>query len=588
MPLPSFSTLTDLLEGMSEIHPERGIRIVSSQFRETYYSYSELHRRVLFHADHLRNQDIEAGQKVIVPLTTDIEVIASFLALIWLGAVPVSVSGQMAGQDRGAYFRQIAHLLERFSIDRLLTDRTMTQILAELGPLDPRISVDPYPVALDPDRPAPRIPAWRAREEDVALIQFSSGSTGDPKGVQITHGNIGSNLRLIVANDGRAPETTGLSWLPLYHDMGLIGGFLSNLVHHSPLVLMNPICFLMKPVSWLDYLSRYRCSITPVPSFAIDMCNTRIREHQLEARKPDLGCLEYVYDGAEPVSAEAIEIFYERFGPYGVQQGIIHPVYGMAEATLMITAPPRHAEIVSRDFGGRKVVSVGRPVGDFRLKIIDEDFQEVPAEVVGEIAIRGGSVTQGYLENEEENGRRFTDGWFRSGDLGFVDAEGRLFVTGRIKDLIIVNGKNYYAHDIAAKIEELPFVRRGKTHVFSYNVSGEETVVVMTVLGTSMSSAVRGRLEDLKTFLSTEPGSWFLGPLGEQTRSFVRRMSPEDIDLLKEEIKRYLLREFGLPIHDVFVVQQIPRTSSGKVRREECEALYRQYLEAASEGEGLS
>lgn len=579
-----FSTLVELLEGMQDIHPDRGIRLVSPHFREAYYPYRELYRRVLFHADHLLRQDIEAGQKVVVPLTTDVDVIGSFLALVWIGAVPVSVSGQLAGQDRSAYVRQVFSLRERFGFDRVLVDRALGTELADDVGFDPLLTADPYPPELDPDRTAPRVPAAPARPDDLAFIQFSSGSTGDPKGVQITHRNLCTNLKLIVNNDGRSERDVGLIWLPLYHDMGLVGGFLSNLVHHNTLVLLNPVCFLMKPVTWLDYASRYRCTISAGPNFAFDMCNTRVRDSHLEARKPDLGSLAYIYNGSEPINPDVVERFYERFEPYGLRRGVVHPVYGMAEATLIVTAAPRGADILVRAVDGQRVVCVGRPLGDFEVRIADEAGRELPPDVAGEIVVRGSSVTPGYYANPEENGERFRDGWFRTGDLGLLDGEGRLFVTGRIKDLIIVNGRNYYAHDIAAKIEELPFVRRGKTHVFGYNLAGREQVIVMTVPETSMSTGVRAKLDELKRFLTTEPGSWLLKRLGKRLEEFVRTMNPQDTELLKEAVKQYLLREFGLPIHDVFLVPKIPRTSSGKVRRHECEAMYEGYLQSAARG----
>ena len=576
----SFSTLIDIIDATRDLHPDRGIRLVSAQFQESYYSYSDLHRRILFHAEHLRNQDIEPGDRVVVSLITDIDVICSFLALVWMGALPVSVSGQMAGQKPGAYLRQIIRLIDRFQLDRLLTNRALAEAVAEDSSLDPRLMVDPYPPRLDPDMPVPRIPSAHVKEDDVVFIQFSSGSTGDPKGIQITHRNLCTNLKLILENDGRTERSSALSWLPLYHDMGLVGGFLSPMAARHQVVLMNPVCFLMKPVSWLDYMSRYRSTVAPAPNFAIDMCNTRIRDRQLEARRPDLGSMDYIYNGSEPVSVEAVERFYERFAPYGMRRGTIHPVYGMAESTLMITAPPRGTPLVTREIDGVKAVSVGKPVGDFQLRVVDEEGREAPAGRVGEILVRGSSVTPGYFEDEEENRRRFRDGWFRTGDLGTLDAEGRLFITGRIKDLIIVNGRNFYAHDVASKLEELPFVRRGKTHVFSYNIRGREEVIVMTVLDSSMSNTVRGRMQELKEFLSTEPGSWLLGQLGERMENFIRDMNPNDVDLLKQAVKQYLLSEFGLPIHDVFLVPRIPRTTSGKIRRGECEALYREYLES--------
>lgn len=577
------STLIDLVEGARDVHPARGLRIVSPRFRENYYSYAELYRRVLFQADHLRRQGIEPGQHVVVPVTTQIDVVSSFLALAWLGAVPVSVSGQMAGQDRAAYFQRIKQLIGRFRLDRLLVDRTLEEAAARDGSFDPRLTLDPYSEAVDPDREPPDVPPERPDPDDVAFIQFSSGSTSDPKGIQITHRNICHNLRTIVENDGRSEESSVVAWLPLYHDMGLVGCFLTPFVHYHPVILLHPVCFLMKPVTWLDYVSRYRCTTTAVPNFAVDMCNTRIRDHQLESRKPDLGSLEYVYDGSEPVSAEAIERFYERFEPYGLRRGVVHPVYGMAEATLLVTAPEPGESMTTRDVEGVKVVSVGRAKGGCEVRIADDEGRMLAPGMIGEVILKGPSLSPGYYQQEAENRRRFVDGWFRTGDLGVLDDEGRLYVTGRIKDLIIVNGKNFYAHDIAAKLEELPFLRRGKTHVFSFDLGEREEVVVMTVLESRMTSAIHKKLGELKTFLTSEQGSWLLGRLGEKAEHFIRNMSPGDYDSLKDGIKHFLLREFGLPIHDVFIVPSIPKTTSGKIRRSECEALYREYLESKTE-----
>ena len=580
MGIPKFSTLTELVDAARDVSPSRGVRFVSPQFRETYASYSELHRRVLFHADNLLRQDVEPGDTVVVPLTTDLDVLCSFLALIWIGAIPVSVSGQMAGQDRGAYGQRIVELLERFQLNRLLADRALADSLAESVRIDPRILVAFSNGDFDPDRPALSVPAAPVRSSDLALVQFSSGSTGDPKGVQVTHGNIATNLRLILDNDGRTGESRVISWLPLCHDMGLVGAFLSSWVLHNPLVLMHPVCFLMKPVSWLDYISRHRCTVSPVPNFAIDMCTTRIRTHQLEARRPDIGSMEYIYNGSEPVNEEAIERFYDRFAAYGARRGTIHPAYGMAEATLLITAHARGESLVTRVVDGVRVVSVGTPAGGFELRIAGQSGEALAPDAVGEVLVRGGSLSPGYFRDEEETRRRFRNGWFHTGDLGLLDRDGRLYVTGRIKDLIVVNGKNFYAHDIAAKLEELPFVRRGRTHVFGYNVEGREEVIVMTVAGESMSSAVRTRMEELKDFLSSRQGNWLLGYLGSRTEQLIHEMSPNDFDLLKIAVKQYLLREFGLPIHDVFLVPRIPRTTSGKIRRSECEALYRQHQQA--------
>lgn len=578
MGVPSFATLIDLLEGCRDVDPRRGIRLVSSRFRETFHPWAEIFRRVHHHADRLRRNGIHPGEKVVISLSTDIDTICAFLALIWLGAVPVSISGRMTGQDRGAYVRQVASLMMRFSLDRLLVDHDLFSSITQSADLDAVRTVLLHPDGFDPDRRTSWVDPARVREDDVALIQFSSGATGSPKGVRITQRNICNNLRLIVENDGRSKNSSGTIWIPLYHDMGLVGGFLSTMVHRHGFVLMSPVCFLMKPVVWLEYMSRHRGTTSVVPNFALDMCNTRIRDHQLASRNLDLGAMEYVYVGSDTVRAVTLETFYERFAPHGVRRGVLHPVYGMAETTLMVTAPGPEEDIVTRDIDGIRAVSVGRSVGDFRIRVVDERERPLPAGRVGELVVNGSSLSPGYFRDEGENQRRFRNGWFLTGDLGLVDENERVFVTGRKNDRIVVGGRNFYAHDIAEKIEALPFVKKGRTHVFSHGINGREQIVVMTVPEENMTS-IASRGGDLRRFLGSPAGSWLRERLGAEKDRDVREISARNRDLLKEALKRHLLSEFGLPIHDVLFVPRIPRTPSGKIKRDECEALYREYLE---------
>ncbi|RMG42866.1 MAG: hypothetical protein D6718_13340 [Acidobacteria bacterium] len=215
-------------------------------------------------------------------------------------------------------------------------------------------------------------------------------------------------------------------------------------------------------------------------------------------------------------------------------------------------------------------------MGDFQIRIVTEDGRDAPCGQVGEIWLRGTSVTEGYLF-EEHNEQLFRDGWLRTGDLGMLDEDGRLYVTGRLKDLIIVDGKNFYAHDIASDLEELPFFERGKVHVFSVTVKGREEIVVMSVPIARMTPAVKAKIKAFQEFMKLGgPRGWLRKQTPDALESYFERLVLTDRQALVDEVKRYVLARFGVPVHDVLFVRKIPRTSSGKVKRDACERIYRE------------
>jgi acyl-CoA synthetase (AMP-forming)/AMP-acid ligase II len=492
--------------------------------------------------------------------------------------VPISVGGQMAGQSRDAWLRRLKDLRSRHDFEHAAFDAATRAVALEGGfPRELVLDLLPCDGAPEPRSCAPRGVA----PDDVAFVQFSSGSTSAPKGVIITHGNALANIRLICDHDGRSATSPIVSWVPLYHDMGLVGGLLSPMLSGNPLVLLHPACFLMRPASWLEALSAHRGEMTGCPNFALDMCTSRVRDRDLEKARVDLSSVRFVYNGAEPVSPATVQRFEERFARFGLRPGVVQPAYGMAEASLAVTARPPGAPLKLREVDGSAVVSVGRPLGDFQIRIADEEGHEVARGVTGEILVRGSSVSPGYHDDDEATRERFRDGWLCAGDLGFLDEDGDLFVTGRKKDLIIVNGRNFYGHDLAARLDDLPFLQRGQTHVFTLPAAaGGEQVVVMTVL----DPLGRAALAKLQESFEGEAWAWMREQAGARASSWILEdASPAEIDALKDAIRRFLFEEFGLGIHDVMIVRRLPRTSSGKVRREECVNLYN---ETASGGSG--
>lgn len=531
-----------LIEGLRDADPRRGILLVDARFREAFHSYADLYRRAIALSRSFGAQGVAPGQRVMIPLATDIDAIASFLALVRMGAVPFSVTAPLMGQDREAHRRQMVRLIRLHRVDRLVQSDDLSGIAGAYEGVPAEIAVT-VP-AVGPGMAAANAvpPPVRVRPEDVAFVQFSSGSTSRPKGVPITHRGIVANIRLILDADRRTAEHTWVSWLPLYHDMGLVGGLLTNFVHKNPLVLMHPRCFITRPVAWLDAISRHRGYVTAIPNFALDMCTQRITDEQLEEHDLDLSSFRYVFNGSEPVRPASIRRFEERFRAYGFVPGSIRPVYGMAEATLIVSAPRFEEGEVVRRIEGMDVPSVGYPLGDFEARIRDEEGEDLPADAIGEIHLRGSCLTPGYLDPEGTSSDLIRDGWLATGDLGMLDTEGRLYVTGRKKDLLIFQGRNFYGHDIAAFVVGRAGLRSGSVHVFAAPEEEGERVVVMLAL--------------------PKPGP--------------DRPAPRDPEALEREVRLSVLREFGLAVHDVVTVPRIPKTTSGKVMRHLCLQMYRE------------
>ena len=575
-------TLTELVASLAEVPAERGVRFVSPRFEESFVPWSGLHALVLQEAAHLRDQGVAAGDRVVLPLTTDPAFASAFLAIVWLGAIPVSVGGQMAGQARDAYLERLAALRRRHAFEHVVLEPKLAAVALDSGAIEEDLLRQLLPAGRCFDAGVPELAPHAARPEDVAFVQFSSGSTSDPKGVVIRHRNLCTNVRLICQHDGRREDSSGVMWVPLYHDMGLVGGFLSPMLHAHPLVLLHPTCFLMKPLSWLEHLSRWRGTVSACPNFALDMCVERIPASRLERAGLDLSAVEFIYDGAEPVSPESVLRFEERLAPHGLPPGRIQPAYGMAEASLAVTVRPAGAPLKSREVEGTTVVSVGAPIGDFEVRVVDGGGSELPPGEVGEIQVRGASIAEGYFDDAESTAQRFQGGWHRAGDLGLLDEDGELFVTGRKKDLIIVGGRNFYGHDLAASLDELPFLQRGQHHVFSFVSEDGERVVALTVLD---RRAAKEGLARLEASLESGVSAWVRGRMGEIASSWLASASPGDVEIIRDHVQRFLLEQFGLAIHDVVVVRRIPRTPSGKVRRQDCEHLYREHVASRSGSE---
>lgn len=441
------------------------------KYKENVLGFAELDRKARALACRLEARGLR-DRAVLLLYPEGLEFITAFLGCLY--ARVIAVPAPLPDLDAGRFGRT-RRIIEDADIALILTDTahraTLDAWLRAAGLrnrvhcLDTQAGKDADPGDWTPPEFEPAT---------IAFLQYTSGSTSDPKGVMVCHGNLLCNGEEIKRRIEGSPDTVGVGWVPHYHDMGLVGQFLEPLYLGCRYVFTSPIAFIKRPVLWLELITRHKGTITVAPNFGYELALRRVTDKQLDGL--DLSSLTVAKNGAEPVRASTLEALTERFGPVGFRPGMWMPCYGMAETTLLITGAPRGTGPVVRDFdaealtkdeavplpgregagpeGTRRLVSSGRPV-TLDVRIVDPETRaERPEGRVGEIWVRGGSVARGYWGSPEESRNTFgartiaDDGpYLRTGDLGFVLA-GELFVTGRIKDLIIVNGRNIHAHDI--------------------------------------------------------------------------------------------------------------------------------------------
>jgi fatty-acyl-CoA synthase len=472
-----------------------GLTFVDAREDERHFSFAELHARARRAAAAMAAVGIRRGDRVALVLPTGIEFMDAFFGALLAGAVPVPLYPPVRLARLEEFHSRTARMLRTCGARLVLTDSRIRRLLGRaVEQARPDLGIREVS-----DLPRKGELELRQSPSDLALIQFSSGTTVEPKPVALSHANVLANVAAIdayIPEEQGKPRQRGVSWLPLYHDMGLIGCLFLAVYHPGPLTLLPPELFLARPALWLRAVARSRATITVAPNFAFGLCAKRIRDEELEGH--DLSSLRLVLNGAEPVAPAALRRFCDRFARFGFDQRALMPVYGLSEASLAVTfSPPgRGPRIVRR--AGRELASVGVPVAGMEVCVRGEDGREVREGEVGRIHLRGPSVMSGYFQNGAATAEAMRHGWLDSGDLGYVDG-GELVVSGRAKDVIVLRGSNHAPQEFEDALDGLAGVRSGCAAAVGFvpdGGDGEELALLVEVErgGSLTVDAVRARV----------------------------------------------------------------------------------------------
>jgi acyl-CoA synthetase (AMP-forming)/AMP-acid ligase II/aryl carrier-like protein len=545
-------TLTDWMDANHDA--PRSITYLEAEGRETRVTFAELRTRALGILHHLQGLGARPGDRVILFLASNEQFIDAWWAGVLGRLVTVPVAIGISDEHRHKLLRIARKLGDPFIYtDRRSLER-IGQFAATIGADDTfaRLRARAFLADQLSDLGQPGA-VHRARPEDVAFIQFSSGSTSEPKGIVLTHANLLANSRGAARAARFSSDDVSLSWMPLTHDMGLIGMHFFMVHARMQVYLMPTELFVRRPLAWLQQATRCRATILSSPNFGYRHYLKVLGDRSYDDL--DLSAVRILFNGAEPISADLCEEFLARMEHAGLRRTAMYPVYGLAEATLAVTFPEpgslyrsvaldRHrlgagsavAPVANTDRDALELVSVGRPIPDIEVRLVDDADAEVPPGHTGHILIRGPSVTQGYFEDAAATQSvRVGDGWLRTGDLGVL-LDGDLYVTGRAKEIIFVNGQNYYPHDLEAIAHAAPGLDFGKV----------------------VAAGVRPR-----------------GAQADELVMFVlHRAGIEDFLPIAMEVWRLVNEHAGLEVTEVVPVPRIPKTTSGKIQRHLLERAY--------------
>jgi fatty-acyl-CoA synthase len=578
--MPTALTINDYLLRAGRL-PDGGLRLLDRAEQARWVGWDEVRERALAVCGGLLALGVQRGDRVALVFPTGLEFFSGFFGTLLAGAVPAPLYPPVRLGRLQEYFARTTRMLEIAAVRVVLADARIKRLLGEpvaaARPPDGCLTLTDLPRAAAPVEPV------QARPDELALVQFSSGTTVAPKAVALSHRAVVAQTEILSSfwRDEEGLRHSCASWLPLYHDMGLIGCVFPALARDATLTLLPPELFVARPALWLRAIARYRATISPAPNFGYSLCLTRVADADLDGL--DLSCWRAALNGAEPVAPAVLRSFAERFARWGFSPAALTPVYGLSEAALAVTfselerpyrsgwfdrealsrervarrvaAPGERSQGADRFEGGPpgecaervahaadsggEIVSVGRPVPGFRLVVRDPQGRTLPPGRVGRIWISGPSLMEGYLGDPEGTARALRDGWLDTGDLGFID-DGELFLTGRAKDLIILRGRNHSPAEIEQAVDAVPGVRAGCAVAVSWLPEGAAGEV-------------------LALFVERSRGA-----------------TPAELAALPDACGKAVLAATGLAVDrlEVLAPGTLPRTSSGKLRRSEALRLY--------------
>jgi len=540
-------TLLEMLDWHLQRHPQRThILYYGSDEKPQPITYGELHEGAARVARLLARSGLARGGRVAVMLPTSPEYFASFFGILAAGGVPVPIYPPARPQQIEDHLRRHARILDNAGASFLITvpeARNVARLLrVQVPSLHDILTLEHI------QREAPTAQFARPGAEDIAFLQYTSGSTGDPKGVVLSHSDLLANIRAMGEAVQVRPDDVFVSWLPLYHDMGLIGAWLGSLYYGLPLVSMSPLAFLARPLRWLQTVHRHRGTLSAAPNFAYELCLTRIPDTALEGL--DLSSWRWAFNGAEPVSPQTLRRFADRFARCGLRREALAPVYGLAEAAVGLAFPPPERgpriDCIDRgrfarsgqalplpcsEPGAMEVVACGRPLPGYRVRVVDGSGRELPERHEGLLQFQGPSATRGYYRNPEATARLIRDGWHDTGDRAYL-AGGDIHLTGRVKDLIIRGGRNIYPYELEQAVGEIAGIRKGCVAAFAAvdERTGSERLVVVAE---------------------------------------TREREPDRRRALEQEVRARASDILGMPPDEILLAppRAVLKTSSGKLRR---------------------
>ena len=546
----NYKSLVEALQYNSN-NGNNGITFINGKNNDCFLSYKEIYFRALEILNNLQNKGINPGDELIFQIQDNKSFLLNFWACMIGGIVPVPVSVGNNDEHKLKIFK-IWNILEK---PYLITDNKTLDSLKSFGE-ENKLSVIEEIVnktlfveeLLNPTKHGK---VFNSKLDDTAFIQFSSGSTGDPKGIVLTHENLLVNIYAMLDSIKYQENDSFLSWMPLTHDMGMIGFHLTPCICNENQFIMPTSLFIRTPTLWMNKVNDYRTTITSSPNFGIKYFLTRFKPRDAEGW--DLSSVRLIANGAEPILSKLCNEFLDTMASYGLKRTAMYPLYGLAEATVAVAASSPGKEFIAvtverdsvnlgepikesiRSNNTIDFVDVGYPVKDCYLRIVDGDNNLVDENIVGHIQIKGKNVTKGYYNNLEATKKVICDGWLDTGDLGFM-REGRLVITGRAKDIIFVNGQNYYPHDIERIAQDVEGIKLG-------------SIASCCVLNKNTQN------EDIVLFV-------------------LFRKKVEDFIPLVKELKEHISEQMGLTISNVVPIRKIPKTTSGKTQRYKLRKMY--------------